>query len=183
MSTLSAANIFRTPGRLAINPTNLSTGFPHGGTAIGVCNKIRFIISQSNPKVRAEEFGGQAVEAVFIPSDIVLACNIRSKDNDAIETLFSSTATGASGNRVISWPGSTRAGMLQSSRAVSLIFTPENTLEHPAIIIYNALPLVSIASEMRLSILQESVFPAIFLGLRDGTSRVAQMGILGDLTL
>ncbi len=36
MGTTDVSQVLRVPGRLCINPTNLATAWPHGGTGLGV---------------------------------------------------------------------------------------------------------------------------------------------------
>ena len=184
MALPDATKIFRVPGRLCIDPTDLSTAFPHGGTAIGIASQIRVVTGIEEARVTAEELGGQAVEAILGKRDFVLGCLLRQWDNDAIGTLFGSDATtGSSGDKVINWPGTDRAGYQLSARSVKLCFTADRQTEHPSLLVYKAIPLVAEAEAMRLTVLAELVMPAVLLGIRDSSSRVAAMGLLSDLSL
>ena len=184
MATPDTTKIYRVPGRLCINPTNLGTAFPHGGTAIGVASQMRIVTGLEEARITAEEFSGQAVEAVLGKRDFFMSALLRQWDNDAIATLFGSDATtGASGDKVINWPGTDRGGYQLSARSVKLCFTADRVTEHPSLLIYKAVPLYAEAEALRLTVLAELAMPVVFLGLRDGSSRVASMGLLSDLSL
>ncbi len=184
MALPNATQILRVPGRLCINPTDLSAAFPHSGTAIGIASQIRIITGIEEARVTAEEFGGQAVEAILGKRDYFLGCLLRQWDNDAIGMLFGDdSSAGASGDRIISWPGTDRAGYQLSGRSVKLCFTADRQTEHPSVLVYKAIPLYAEAEALRLTVLAELAMPVVFLGIRDGSSRVAAMGLLSDLSL
>ena len=184
MALPDTTKVFRVPGRLAINPTNLATAFPHGGTAIGASSQIRIVTGIEEARVTAEEFGGQAVEAILGKRDFYMSCLLREWDNDALSTLYGSDATtGASGDKLVSWPGTDRGGYQLSNRSVKLVFTADRQTEHPSLLIYKAIPLYAEFEALRLTIVSELTMPAVFLGIRDGSSRVAALGLLSDLSL
>ena len=184
MSLPATTKIFRVPGRLAITPTALSAAFPHGGTAIGASSRIRIVTGLEEARVTAEEFSGQAVEAILGKRDFFMSCLLRQWDNDALSTLYGQDATtGSSGDKLISWPGTNRGGYQLSNRAVKLVFTANRQTEHPSLLIYKAIPLYAEFEALRLTIVSELTMPAVFLGIRDASSRVAAMGLLSDLTL
>ena len=95
----------------------------------------------------------------------------------------SDLTTGASGDKVLNWPGTNRGGYQLSGRSVKLVFTADRQTEHPSLLIYKAIPLYAEFEALRLTILSELTMPAVFLGIRDASSRVAAMGLLSDLTL
>ena len=184
MSATDTTKVYRVPGRLAINPTDLSTAFPHGGTEIGASSQIRIITGIEEARVTAEEFSGQSVEAILGKRDFFMSCLLRQWDNDALSTLYGQDATtGASGDKVLNWPGTNRGGYQLSGRSVKLVFTADRQTEHPSLLIYKAIPLYAEFEALRLTILSELTMPAVFLGIRDASSRVAAMGLLSDLTL
>lgn len=183
MALPDATKIFRVPGRLCIDPTNLATAFPHGGTALGIASQIRVVTGLEEASITAEEFGGQAVDVLLMQRDFFMTTLLRQWDNDAINTLFPNTSAGASGDKVINWPGSNRSGYLLSNRTVKLCFTADRQTEHPSVIIYKAIPLPEEQEALRLTVLAELAMPAVFLGIRDGSSRVAAWGLLSDLSL
>ena len=184
MALPDATKIYRVPGRLAIDPTNLATAFPHGGTALGIASKMRIITGIEESRVTAEEFGGQTVEAILGKRDFFMSALLRQWDNDAIGMLFGDdSSAGASGDKIVSWPGTDRSGYQLSGRSVKLVFTADRQTEHPSLLIYKAMPLYAEAEALRLTVLSELAMPVVFLGIRDGSSRVAAMGLLSDLSL
>ena len=170
-------------GRLCIAPTNLAAAFPHGGTALGLTAEVNFRPVQRMREVRAEEFGGEVVEIIVGREDVVLAATIRGWDSDALQRVFVRTAAGTSGERVVSYPGSVRAGTLGSDRSVVLLFSPRNTEHHPAILIYRAVPIVDESVSIPLAQKREIVAQVVFRGIRDASDRVYACGRLEDLSL
>ncbi len=182
MASPNAANIYRASGKLAINPSNLATAWPHGGTGLGVCSQIRLMAGLEEARVTAEEYGGQAVDAVLRQGDLMVSTLMRQWSDDALDAIFPNTTAGTSA-RVVNWPGTNRSGLLMTGRAVVLAFTADRQTEHPSLLLYKAIPLVAMQAELRLTVLRELSVPVIFLGVRDSSSRVASMGLLSDLSL
>ena len=122
--------------------------------------------------------------AMFGKRDFFISALLRQWDNDAIAMLFGSDASaGASGDKVINWPGTDRGGYKLSSRSVKLCFTADRFTEQPSVLIYKAIQLYAEQEALRLTVLRELAMPVVFLGIRDGSSRVASMGLLSDLSL
>ena len=183
MSIPNIDDILRVPGRLCIDPTNLAIAYPHGGIGIGVIRNILVKQASVSYSVTAEEFGKETVDMVYGGETWVLGAVLRSYDKDAIQKLFPNTSLGVSGQRVISHPGATREGHLLSSRTVKLLFSPDDTTNHPMVLLHKAAPLVEETAEFNLSLAQELGLAIMFVGLRDASNRVIAIGIGSDLTL
>ena len=65
MATAATRNILRIPGRLCVGPTDLTTAFPHGGTALGVTRALEFRFGYRTYNATAEEFGGVTTRAYY----------------------------------------------------------------------------------------------------------------------
>lgn len=167
-------------GRLAYGCDDLSAAFPHGGTALGTVGSCVFSPPSGAVRLPAEEDNtSQAV--LFTGGDAVFVCSFESWDNDALTVPFN-TATGGSGDQVISWPGTgTNAGETVTALE-PLVFSPIRS-DHPALIIYSAMPHLEVNAELRLSARFFLSIPMVFVGKPDDSSRVAAMGRLEDLSL
>ena len=73
MATARVRDILRIPGRLVINPTNLNSAFPHGGTELGLTRDAEMRFGITTSLVTAEEWGQAPVEAVYTGESAVFA--------------------------------------------------------------------------------------------------------------
>jgi hypothetical protein len=183
MAQSNVVNVLYTPGKLCKNPTNLALPFPHGGTELGLVRQVVIARTHTEARITAEEFGSEVVENIYLGEVWTVGFRLRTYDNDAIADLFPNTTVGTSGNRVISHPGSNRAGRLESQDAVKLCFSPLNAETHPMLLMYRAIPMLEETVEFNVSMAEPLEFGCIFLGIRDGTNRVIAFGMKGDLTL
>lgn len=187
MSAAVASEILHVPGRLIVNPTTLALASApdFGGTPIGNAAEVVVRIDHRDHLVRAEEFGNEIVEVVEAGEDFVMAMFLRGFDVDAMLTVFeNSVKSSLTGKPVVSYPGSSiPAGSKGSDRAVRLLYAPENTEEHPAVLMYRGIPLLEEAAQIRFgrSLSREFGTPAIFRGIRDSSNRLYQIALLEDL--
>jgi len=179
MAVADVTKVYRVPGKLAINPTNLATAFPHGGTALGVATRVRIERTEPRTMVRAEEFGQEVVEVVRGGETLILGVMLRQWDSDVLSAIFPDT----SGTTVNGLPATTRAGSLMTDNTAKLIFTPDNQTDHPGIILYKAVPLVEETAELKFGVVRELVIPTLWLALRDASNRFYSVGKIGDLSL
>lgn len=182
MAAPDVTKVYRLDGRLAINCTDFSTAWPHGGTGLGTHARAHLIHGIGSLPVTGEEFGGQAVDHVLMHDSVILLAYIRGWDNDALSTFFQTT-TGASTDEVITLHGTNRAGRLLGQDAVKVTFTARNQASEPSIHLYNAVPLLRPEERMNLTITRELSFLVAFSCMRDGSGNVGQMGKLSDLTV
>tara|TARA_R110000824_G_scaffold89186_1_gene218907 strand:+ start:1385 stop:1939 length:555 start_codon:yes stop_codon:yes gene_type:complete len=184
MGVADSGKVLRVGGRLCINPTNLATAFPHGGTALGMISEAVFQPGLKRYEVTAEEYGGEPIDLVITSETVVFGCLLRGMDSDAWSTSFEDTTTGSSsGEKVVEYPGATRAGTLASARSVKLLYSPDDIQNDPAILMYSACPILSETAELALAISQEMVVRVVFQGIRDTSGNVYQIGLLEDLTV
>ena len=178
MAVADVTKVFRVPGKLAINPTDLTTAFPHGGTALGVATRVRIERTEPRTMVRAEEFGQEVVEVIRGGVTVVVGCMMRQWDSDVLSTIFPDT----SGTTVNGLPATTRAGSLMSADSIKLLYAAENP-DNPSILIYKAIPLIQETAELRFGVVNELTIPTLWLALRDASNRTYSIGKIGDLTL
>ena len=184
MSIADPRTILRVAGRLCKDPTDLLADFPHGGTALGLIASAEFTPVMTRAEIRAEEYGGEIVEVVEQAERVVFACVARGYDSDMLATLFRDTATGGgTGGIVVTNDSTRRGGELGSDSAVKLLYSPKDTEQHPALLLYRTIPLTDPTIQMQMSIGEELGIAAVFTGIRDATDRIYQWGRLEDLTL
>ena len=187
MATSSSAQSLRVPGRLVKDPTNLAAAFPYGGTELGL---VRGLWIEPRPRyfeVTAEEYGGEPVELIELGWSVYVGTLFRAHDNDAVSAVWPNTATGSSsGDEVIEWPGTVRAGGKLASRSFKLLYVPRDVGNHPAALIYKALPTLEVGMRMVDRITTEWRYPVEFLALRDtalSSDNAIAVGKLEDLSL
>lgn len=187
MSAPSIRNVFRFPGRLISSPTNLSAAHPYGGTELGIARDMIFRFGQVSTESEAEEFG-RVVAVTLAGEKAALMCVLRTYDNDAISAVFPNTSAPSKGrHRVIngraSGSGIDRAGFDLDSMAIKLLFVPHAVEEHPAILVYNAVPILDESAELQMAIGEEFGIALAFKATPDATGRDYSIGSLSDLTL
>ncbi len=187
MATPNPRDVLRVPGRLSASPTDLTTAYPHGGTALGV---VKHIVFRPNAQyvegmiVTAEEYGGEMVEALQGPEGAVLGAVLSSWDDDAVAQIFPNSATGATtGNVFTTAPGSNRAGSLLSGRAVPIMFTPLDEENLPSLILYRAVPSIEESAALSLTLGDEFGLGLIFAGIRNTSGNLWTMGLKRDISL
>lgn len=194
MATVDARKVLRAPGRLAYGCTNLALAWPHGGTGLGNVRGIVLRYARTDFRVTAEEFGFEPVEVIQGGESWSVGAVLRDADDDAYSKLFPNTAAGTTTqHKVVTAPGSVRAGALGSARGVVLVFTPEGATHAkaaatpdvavPFVVLYRAIPMVEESAEVALTRSADVALPAIFVGIRDSSDRMLAMGRRADLTL
>lgn len=192
MADANVRDILRVPGRLYLNPSDITADPPFGtGTAIGLTRDVEFRMGIRTGIVTAEEWGSAPVELVHSGESAVLACVLREWDDDALAATFVNTGTGAvSGNATIlgrvSGAGVNRAGYLISAQSAVLVFAPlslDGTPAHPMVILRKCLPLVEETAMLQMSLSEELGIAMVWQCIPDSSGRLYDVGARGDLTL
>jgi len=172
----------RNSGRLSINPTNLATDWPHGGTGLGSVAEVSVAPNVIAESISAEEFG-TIVEALELGQSWTFGAFLRNvTDSAVLTTLFGDTSAGTSGRKIVWHRTASRAGTLLSSRSVKLLFTPDDA-SGDAVLFYRALPLLEESAELAMQIEPILGVPALFRAIRDSDGDAVAVGKLSDLTL
>lgn len=188
MATADLNQVLQVPGRLCISPTDLTTAFPHGGTALGEVYQATAMQTSSWFDVRAEEFGGIPVDSVFSGESWVFGAVLRQFDETAIGTVFPNTVTGTTTKRVgiKSWfdaASPVRPGTLGSSRSVKLLFSPLDSDRNRAVIFYRAMPRVADTMALALAFNKRVEVPVLFVAMPDASSRLVRIDFLKELSV
>ncbi len=172
-------------GSLCTDPTDLDAAFPHGGTAIGLTRDMVFTPGERAVLIHAEEFGNVVREGFRVQDSPVFTAVLRQWDDDGVAAIYPDTATGDSGRTLIRSRANTnanRSGTKLSASAVKLLFSPDSPDQHPFIIIYKAIPVLTdsmIEPDMR----KELGFSVGFYGIPDASYRLAYAGFRADISL
>ena len=189
MSARDINQVLQSPGRLCINPTDLTIAFPHGGTELGAVYRAYCQQTTGYFDVHAEEFGGAIVESIWSGENFAFGAILRQWDETAIGTVFPNTVTGSTTARVglKHWSDAAspvRPGHLLSGRSVKLLFSPDDPVNCRAVILYRALPKVTESLTLALRLNERQEIPVLFVAIPDAaSSRVARVDFLKELSV
>lgn len=186
MSAASTPSILRVPGRLIWNPTDLGQDEPYGGTYLGTVREIEW-----RPNVQYYDITDEVLAAV---TDTIYVgqgpCELRGivRYPDPDMLLATAPDVASSGSQGVHWffnPSTgTRPGTsLYDNRVGKLLFAPKAADDHPMIIIYKAMPMISPEAVQRWSRSKEYGVEVIFRGSLDSTGRVHDQGQRGAIVL
>ena len=189
MTTPSALQALHNVGRLSAalegQTFNFATAYPHGGTALGLVRDVQVRRTEGRELIVAEEFGIEVVDELYTGEAWLVAFALRGWDNDAIGTLFPNTAAGTTAKQTgVLYPGTdVPPGSLKAANAVKLLFTPDDTSNHQAVYLPNAIPEVGEELEIDMGRSNEVLIVCGFRALRDGATagRAVQIQLLEDL--
>lgn len=186
MGSATPDRVIRCPGTLIKSPSSLTPG-SYGGTVLGLTRLVVFREGVTAYPVTSEEWGGQAADFIRSGEGASLGAVLRGPDLDAWTAVMTGTSTGTvSGGPKTVPTFSTEAhrpGALLSARAFVLLFAPESPLEHPAVILYAAVPCVDPSRELSLSLDADYEVGAVFRSIPDASYRTFAIGKLEDLSL
>ena len=184
MSAQNVRDALKVPGRLIINPSDLTIAFPHGGTELGLVRGIRVAPGSAYQDMTFEEFGGEIVDKLWTGDAWALAAILESFDADAISTIFQNTSVDPdSDERVIEHPGTVKAGTFMSTRSVVLLLSPDDLENHPGVLFYRAIPMLDETAEITLRLADPLNIAVMFAAIRDTSARVVKVGQVKGLTL
>ena len=173
----------------------LSAAFPHGGKELGLCRTANFTFGVKYAPIRAEEFGGATVEYLYLTESAIFSAVLRDYDDDMVSAMFMNgtrgfTTAGAkntqSGAPVIqsSVTGSVKPGeSLDTIKTGRLLFVPDDVDNHEFLIMYKAVPMVSEASEMRMTAADWAEIGVMFHAVPDSAGKLYQFGRKTDISL
>lgn len=184
MAAPAARDILYLPGRLVASPTSLTAAYPHGGTELGEVRNVTWRPAISYDKAVSEEWG--VTVAAFVEEErALLACVLRSWDNDMLARLFHSVQTSSYGDvgvlgRVT---GSKRSGYDIAERSFPLLFSPRAGSSGRMLLVRNAMPLLDETAELQLSLGREFGVAAVFEAIPDSQGRLYDFDFAENITL
>lgn len=172
MGNRTIGQCLRVPGQLVWSPTNLATAFPHGGKGLGVVSGTALDMGIMADPLPPDEDRNRIGDVVYLGENWTLAVTLREWADDVKTTLFPNTATGAtSEDKGIDASGAALPGELLSARAAPLIFKPDDTTNHPAVLFTSAIP-HPITAPLNLALADDLVFVAVFTAIPGTTIKV-----------
>ncbi len=188
MTNRPLEKMLRAAGRLCVNPTDLSTAYPHGGADLGNIRAVACRPVVRYYRVRAEEFGGRMVEAAALCRGEILSVIFRGASNKALEILYPRSEAGTTtGDRLVYSAviddDDERDGLRLSGKAVTLCFSPDDRA-HPTVLFQKALPMLEESAELALQTNRDYEHAAVFeaIPLVSG-ARPWQAGRWQDITI
>jgi hypothetical protein len=188
MATGSTPRILRAPGRICLNPTESFSAenavFPYGGTEIGLVKSAAVFSRRTLLPVMCEGLGepGDWLEGEPM---FTFSCFLRGWDDDGIASLMNyASAEGAvTQHQLWAVPGP-RAGRSARTRAVKLLYEPDDKLNVPGCIVYFGIPDLDEGSEISFSRDAELGFPLTLICHRASTtSLMMAIGRVQDLNV
>lgn len=183
MATADPADIIRVPGRLVLTPTDLTLPFPHGGTPLGITRdqELRPVVRYHREK--AEEWKATS-RVLYCGADAVFAAIMRTPDAAGMALAWPETTTGAASATPVIAPdvnATSRAGRALSGSLI--LFSPIALETHPAVLLFNAVPMIDEAAKLQFS-LKAEYGPAVMWACLPGSDgKPYAIGMIGDLVL
>lgn len=172
----------RVRGKLVANPTSLAGAYPYGGTELGAVRDMEFRVGVFSVPVRGSEFG-VTIDRLRTGEFGVFAAFMRGWDIGMISTIFPNVTNSGSGFKFDADDATYRAGMWESSRAISLLFVPQNPTVQRAIYLRTALPMPSESAAMQLSPDNEVGLPVMFESIPSDNGLSHHVALLANITL
>jgi len=180
----AASRVIRSPGRLVVEPANLSTEFPYGGIEVGKSQGFALTPLGSPFLVMCEALG-EATDVLEGENRWAFSVFLRGWDSDAIRYLLPEGYDQGTVTRhaTYSVPGTATPGESALDRSLVLIYVPDDTIQSPAVLLYRAIPDWSDGAELAFQRGQELGLPLTFECVRDDNGQILAIGRLPDLSL
>ena len=179
MATPSVDQALRVPGRLAAGCTDFTAAYPHGGTALGL---VRDVVAErveiAGKIIRAAEFGHEVHTILRGGAVWSVTFALRGFDGDGVTASGLPTATTGSDVGVVE-PGSDTPGSAYTGQVIC--FSPNNP-DHPAVVLYTALPVFSSVLRLRFADLTEFAPVLTYVGTRDASGRQVAVDKIANIT-
>lgn len=185
MAAGTASRVIRSPGRVILGPTNLASPPNYGGTEIGLTRLcVLQPIGSQGFTVRSESLG-EPTDILEGSNEFVFSCLCRGMDDDAMALLFPDrySVGSVSKHAVFSVPGANVPGASALSRAVKLLYVPDDVVNVPSLLIYRGVPDFAEGAEVAFDRREELGFPIAIHCLRDANNLTLKIGRIVDLSL
>jgi hypothetical protein len=181
--------VLRQPGRFVANPSDLSAAFPYGGTYLGRAARgcTTDIDMRVTPLVCTDEQGPEPYDELFVGlGEISVLAELTEWNTDALQLAFPAMTASATGERLVTLPGTLVPGLLLSSEALTtLLYAPYNASEHRSVLLRKVT--YHLEGPIPMRDLAETRVAVRFRIHRDTSKADAQertvIGLLSNLTL
>lgn len=187
MAAGNVSRIIRAPGRIIIDPTDLSAiaqDGTYGGTEVGKSNQCALTPLGIPFRIESEALG-EATDVLEPNNRYLFNCFLRGWDDDGIELLRSGgyELGTTSQHSTFAVPGSVTPGQSAIARAVILLYVPDDLIHNPAVLIYHGIPDIAEGAEFALRRPDELGITLAVDCLRDSNDNILRVGRLADLSL
>lgn len=133
--------LLRVPGRLVVNPTDLTLAFPYGGTPLGLVVGIGVHGTHEFELLREEGLGFAHPDGIELGEFWSIACVVRDPRQSNAGFLYVGTEAGAvTGELGVTVPSTSNPpGSALSARSMSVLFAPLDELSHWFVYFPNAI--------------------------------------------
>lgn len=182
----NVSQILRVPGRIVIDPTDLSAAYPHGGTEVG---HVKMVVIQEvgNPPLPVvSELLAEPIDVLDGDNEWVCSFFVRGWDDDAVQQLLPGgySAGSVSGHSLFSVPGSRTPGQSAiDADEVIVLFVPDSPATARGFILYRAVPVLSDGAELLFQRNEELGLPIMLHCMRDANDNILAIGHFADLSL
>jgi len=182
MAAGNPARIIRAPGKLVVNPTDLTTAYPYGGTEVGLTKTV-VVKPQGNSYLVSSEGRGEISDFLEADNRWVVGFYLRGFDDDALLLLHPDFAevgevTGHTSFRV---PARAVPGASALPRARKLLYVPDDPINTPALLVYRGIPDFENNSDISFQRKSEFGMAMAVECLRDEQNRILEIGRLADM--
>lgn len=181
MAAGRSARTLRGPGRLIVNPTDsdLSGTYPYGGTEVGKTRGVTWAPLGQYFRVECEATG-EASDILEPNQRWIFSCFMRGWDDDAVRLMLARgyTEDTVSQHAALSAPADVLPGQSAMSRAVVLVYVPEEPTRTPGLVLYSAIPLWTNAAEQAYQDGSELGIPLVMECMREDGLGIFWQGIL-----
>lgn len=179
MSTGDLARIRHLEGQLCVNPSSLSSSFPHGGTAIGEYREMRFNPREQFEGIATEAYGGSLIAKPYVGCRPIVRAVLRDWDPDALGKMFPNTTLASTGERSIVFTagesGKNRGGYLATP--FSLCFSPYDLENSQMLLLYRVIACPDDAADLQMALSDEAGLGVVFEALADSSKRLGMLGL------
>lgn len=181
MAAPDPGKAFLAGGKLSYGCTDLSTAYPHGGTALGMFGSIVLRVPSEHRLLIEEEHNAPGA-VQWLGGALILGGRLRTwGDDDALAAVMPNTSSSSNGVTV-QWPGSTVPTGAPAAVLTNLVFTPINA-EHPHLVIYKAVALPDRDASLPLTAYRYLDLPVVFVATPNAAGNYGAMGPKADLSL
>jgi hypothetical protein len=138
------------PGRICVSPTNLALPYPHGGTDIGELGPTRFSVNRSRTIVRDEVTGFDTIGVVGHGESCAMFSVIRDHNAKGYELFVGGSAGSTSKTPGFDSMAAGHAGRIYEDEALPFLFSPYDTENDLAVMMYRGVPLPLETTDLNL---------------------------------
>ena len=185
MASGNVSKVLRAPGRLVVNPINLSSDFPYGGVEVGKTRLVVLTAFNTAVQIECEGLGNEPSDILERTTRYVMTCFVRAWDNDAVKQFFASNFErgDVTGHAILREPGNRQAGSSALSRAKTIMYVPDDPFSNPAVLIYKGIADWSENAELAFQRQEELGLPIAIECVRDDAGQILDIGRIADLSL